>query len=115
MASNAPEQPTLFDFNFRFWDPFPNGASAPLFSSLGYRTPIHQGRNTSHSYKAFECALKAAGQLEDADWALQLREAANKGGKESVDLDQAAVDVLVKAGRLEEARAVLKVRRCFQV
>lgn len=42
---------------------------------------------------------------------LQLRDAAGKGGKGSADLDHTVVEVLLKAGRLEEARAVLKVTR----
>eukprot|EP00903_Cladosiphon_okamuranus_P014057 g13065.t2 len=65
-------------------------------------------RNTSHSYKTFEYALKAASMLEDADWALQVREVVRNGDKRSVDLEIAVVDVLLKAGRLEEARAILK-------
>lgn len=74
------------------------------------RTQQTQGRNTSHSYRAFEYALKAAGALQDADWALQLREEAGNGGKGSVDLDRMVVAVLLTAGRLQEARAVLKVK-----
>lgn len=67
-------------------------------------------------------ALKAADALEDADWALQLREAAVQGGKASVYMEYAVVEVLLKAGRLEEARAVLKVNtsgrrslQCFEI
>eukprot|EP00752_Nemacystus_decipiens_P008840 g7889.t1 len=67
-----------------------------------------EGRNTSHSYRAFEYALRAAKLLEDADWAVQLQEAASKAGKGSVELDKMVVEVALKAGRLEEARAVLK-------
>ena len=48
--------------------------------------------------------------LEDADWALELREAAGKAGKGSVDFDRMVADVLLRVGRLEEARAVLKVK-----
>lgn len=99
--------PVLVEYNFR-WE-----FTCPIFTFdcfVCLEQPNKQGRNTSHSYRAFEYALKAANILEDADWALQLREAAGKGGKGSLHLDQLVVDVLLKAGRLEETRAILKVR-----
>lgn len=72
-------------------------------------TPNEQGRNTSHSYKAFEYALRAANLLGDADWALELLQAANQVDKGSPDFDHEVVEVLLKTGRLEEAREILEV------
>lgn len=68
-----------------------------------------QNLKTAHSYRGLEYALKAARELEDPDWALQLREAATGGGKRSVDLDHAVVETLLGSGRLEDARTVLQV------
>lgn len=68
-----------------------------------------QNRKTDHSYRALEYVLKAARELEDPYLALQLREAAREGDKLSVDLDHTVVEILLSAGRLEDARACLEV------
>lgn len=68
-----------------------------------------QNRKTAHSYRAYDYALKAAKELKDPDWALRLREATREVDKVSIDLDRAAVETLLSSGRLEAARAILKV------
>lgn len=112
----APVEVVLFAFDFSplracFFSNVGCWLPAVSFFAVENKTSNKQGRNTSHSYKVFEYALKAANVLEDADWALQLGEAAIEGDKGSVGLQLAVAEVLLKAGRLEEARAVLEVKR----
>ncbi|CAB1117523.1 unnamed protein product [Ectocarpus sp. CCAP 1310/34] len=61
-----------------------------------------------HSHRKLEYSLKAAKALGDVDWALEVRDAASEAGKRSVHLDRVWVEILLEAGRPQEARDVLK-------
>ena len=56
--------------------------------------------------------MRAADHLQDAEWALQLREMASDSGHGSIHLDNLVVTVLARTGRLEEARDILQVGGC---
>lgn len=68
-----------------------------------------QARKTGLSYIALEYALRAAHQLGDVDWALQLRAWAKQDNKWSTYVDRLVLHVLLAAERLGDARSVLKV------
>lgn len=67
-------------------------------------------RKTGLSYVAIEYALRAARELGDADWALQLRAASgNQLGGGFAFVDSLVLQVLLEAERLGDARTILKV------
>lgn len=70
---------------------------------------MSQANKVSHSHRKLEYSLKAAKALGDVDWALEVRDAASEAGKRSVHLDRVLVEILLEAGRPQEARDVLKV------
>ena len=64
-----------------------------------------------HTRRALQEAVAAAEQLEDAEWAMEVRDHAIKSNNGSAHVDELVVRVLAGADKVREARDILEVRR----
>ncbi|CAM9117054.1 unnamed protein product [Ectocarpus sp. 6 AP-2014] len=84
------------------------GRFAEVKKSWSRNVEALEANKAGHSHLKLEYSLKAAKALGDVDWALEVRDAASEAGKRSVHLDRVLVEILLEAGRPQEARDVLK-------
>ncbi|CAM9809097.1 unnamed protein product [Ascophyllum nodosum] len=70
--------------------------------------PSMTSREVKHTRRALQEAVAAAEQLEDAEWAMEVRDHAIKSNNGSAHVDELVVRVLAGADKVREARDILE-------